>query len=132
MKLTIQKDQNDVCFTDIHKPFKTHKDAITRLTPYHVISEPSPNARMQHKGRTHRLLKSSHVGYNDGDDDGDVGDGDFGSDVGIVVVVMKVVVLNGDGSDGDVTNYDGNDGVVNDDDGDLGDDGSDGGSSIKH
>ncbi len=70
MKLTIQKDQNDVCFTDIHKPFKTHKDAITRLTPYHVISEPSPNARMQHKGRTHRLLKSSHVGYNGGDDEG--------------------------------------------------------------
>ncbi len=35
----------------------------------------------------------------------DVGDDDVGSDDGIVVVVMKVVVLNGDGSDGDVSNY---------------------------
>ncbi|CAB3981106.1 Hypothetical predicted protein [Paramuricea clavata] len=49
MKLTVQKDQNDVCFTDIHKPFKSQQDAITCLTPYHVYSEPIPNARMQHK-----------------------------------------------------------------------------------
>ena len=51
MKLTVQKDQNDVCFTDIHKPFKSHQDAITRLTPYHVYSEPTPNTRMQQKGK---------------------------------------------------------------------------------
>ena len=51
IKLSLEKDQNDACFTDVHKAFKSHKDAVTRLTPYHIFSEPSPNAKMQNKGR---------------------------------------------------------------------------------
>ena len=65
MKLSIQKDQNDVCTTDIHKPFKSHKDAITRLTPYHVYSEPMPNERMQHKGT---IFESNYTYGNEGGD----------------------------------------------------------------
>ena len=61
MKGAIQKDQNDVSFVDIHKPFTSLEDAVKKLVSYHVYSEPEPNAKMQRKGTRFRLENAVHL-----------------------------------------------------------------------